>query len=62
MKNFFARLANRKHKGVDGLVVAIILVVIVVALMVLFKTTVTDKMSTQITNMGTQLDSLAGTP
>lgn len=54
-------ISNRKHSGIDGLIVAIILVVIVVALLVLFRTTVLARLQGQITNMGNQLDSLGAT-
>lgn len=50
----------RKSKGVDGVVVAVGLALIAVIVIVAFKTSVLDNAKAMITNVGTQMTTIAG--
>lgn len=63
MKKILTKFSNTKlgkktKKGIDGLIVAVVIILIAMALALLFKTTIQPRMEKNINNAATQIDEL----
>lgn len=63
MKKILTKFSNTKlgkktKKGIDGLIVAVAIILVAMALTLLFKTVIQPRIETNINNAATQIDEL----